>query len=200
MTVTKRRRSDGNSGSPAIPSSVVGRPPSGSSVIRADSPEYADVLEFLYLEAELLDSGKFEEWLKLLADDIVYHMPARLTTRKRNESGFSETTDIFTENLASLRVRVARFGTSFAWAEDPPSRTRHFVTNVRVQRSDDVDELDVRVNLMLYRSRADQPIPDLFSAERHDRLRQVSGSLLLARRIIYLDQTVVNARHLSILF
>lgn len=197
MMVTKPRRSDRNSESLDTPSSVIGR---RSPVVRADSPEYADVVEFLYLEAELLDSGRFEEWLELLTEDIEYRMPARLTTRKRDESGFSETTDIFSDNLASLRVRVARFSTNFAWAEDPPSRTRHFVTNVRVQRSDNADELDVRVNLLLYRSRADQPVPDLFSAERHDRLRPVSGSFRLACRTIYLDQTLVNARHLSILF
>jgi 3-phenylpropionate/cinnamic acid dioxygenase small subunit len=176
--------------------SAVGRP----SSVRTDSPEYADVLEFLYHEAELLDSGKFEEWLTLLTDDVVYHMPARLTTRKRGETGFSETTDIFTDNLASLRVRVARFGTSFAWAEDPPSRTRHFVTNVRVQRAADSEILDVRSNLLLYRTRSDQPVPDLFSGERHDQLRQINGSLRLARRTIYLDQTLINARHLSVLF
>jgi len=195
--VAEPRRSDNSGGSSHHPSFVLGPP---SSVVRTDSPEYAAVLEFLYLEADLLDSGRFEEWLGLLAEDIVYRMPARLTTRKRDESGFSETTDIFTDNLASLRVRVARFGTNFAWAEDPPSRTRHFITNVRVQRSENVDEVDVRANLLLYRSRADQPVPDLFSAERHDRLRKVSGSFRLACRTIYLDQTVVNARHLSILF
>jgi 3-phenylpropionate/cinnamic acid dioxygenase small subunit len=171
-----------------------------SSVVRADSPQYADVLELLFHEAELLDTGRFEDWLDLLTEDAEYRMPARLTTRDRTATGFSDTTNIFSDNLASLRVRVARLGTSFAWAEDPPSRTRHFVTNVRVNRSGHPDELEVRSNLLLYRIRSDQAMPDLFSGERHDLLRLTEGSLRLARRIIYLDQTLVNARHLSILF
>lgn len=171
-----------------------------SSRVRADSAQYADVLAFLYLEAELLDSGKFQEWLTLLTEDIVYRMPARLTTRKRDATGFSATTDIFTDNLASLNVRVARFGTSYAWAEDPPSRTRHFISNVRVNTTDRLDEVEARANLLLYRSRSDQPTPDLFSGERQDRLRLVDGEFRLARRVILLDQTLVNARHLSILF
>jgi 3-phenylpropionate/cinnamic acid dioxygenase small subunit len=197
MTVTDNPRSSHGARRRAFSTSVVGRP---SSVVRADSPEYADILDFLYREAELLDAWRFEEWLTLLTEDIVYRMPARLTTRNRNTPGFSDATAIFNDNLASLRVRVARFGTSFAWAEDPPSRTRHFVTNVRVNRSEHSNELDVRANLLLYRVRADQPVPDIFSGERHDILRPADGTLKLARRIIFLDQTLVNARHLSILF
>jgi 3-phenylpropionate/cinnamic acid dioxygenase small subunit len=171
-----------------------------SSAIRPDSPEYADALQFLYMEAELLDSGKFEDWLTLLTPDIAYRMPARLTTRRRDVPGFSKTTYIFDDNLDSLKVRVARFGTNFAWAEDPPSRTRHFIANVQVFAADRPEELDAHENLLLYRIRSDQGSPDLFSGVRQDRLRLVNGSLRLAQRTILLDQTLVNARHLSILF
>jgi 3-phenylpropionate/cinnamic acid dioxygenase small subunit len=172
----------------------------GSTSIRLDSPQYADVLQFLYMEAELLDAGKFQDWLELLTEDIAYRMPARLTTRKRDVPGFSETTYIFDDNLDSLKVRVARFGTNFAWAEDPPSRTRHFIANVQVFAADRPEELEVHENLLLYRIRSDQGSPDLFSCVRQDRLRLVNGSLRLAERTILLDQTLVNARHLSILF
>jgi len=152
------------------------------------------------MEAELLDSGKFEDWLTLLTPDIAYRMPARLTTRRRDVPGFSKTTYIFDDNLDSLKVRVARFGTNFAWAEDPPSRTRHFIANVQVFAADRPEELDVHENLLLYRIRSDQGSPDLFSGVRQDRLRLINGSLMLAQRTILLDQTLVNARHLSILF
>lgn len=176
---------------------AVGRAP---SAVRPGSPVYTDVVEFLHDEADLLDSGRFKEWLAQLTEDIEYRMPARLTSRKRDEPGFSDTTDIFADNLASLKVRIARLGTSFAWAEDPPSRTRHFVTNIRVTETEREDELAVRSSLLLYRSRSDQTTPDLFSGERHDLLRRVDGNLRLARRLILLDQTLVNARHLSVLF
>lgn len=181
---------------PKVNPPIVGR----RSPVRANHPLYADALEFLFAEAELLDTGRMDAWLEVLTDDVVYHMPARLSTRRRDDPGFSSQTDIFADNKASLTVRANRLHTAFAWAEDPPSRTRHFVTNVRVYETDDPKELEVRSSLLLYRTRSDQPSPDLFSGERHDVLRSVNGAWRLARRTILLDQTVVNARHLSVLF
>jgi 3-phenylpropionate/cinnamic acid dioxygenase small subunit len=170
------------------------------SPIRSTDERYADALEFLFAEAELLDTGQIDAWLQVLTDDIVYHMPARLSTRRRDDPGFSSQTDIFADNKASLTVRANRLHTSFAWAEDPPSRTRHFVSNVRVYETAGPDEIEVRSSLLLYRTRSDQAQPDLFSGERRDLLRRVAGAWRLARRTILLDQTVVNARHLSVLF
>jgi 3-phenylpropionate/cinnamic acid dioxygenase small subunit len=50
----------------------------------------------------------------------------------------------FDENRASLGLRVRRLGTNVAWAEDPPSLTRRFVTNIRVAWGEREDELAVR--------------------------------------------------------
>jgi phthalate 3,4-dioxygenase beta subunit len=51
-------------------------------------------------------------------------------------------------------MRVKRLATDHAWAEDPPSRTRHFVTNVRTFRPR-ADELYVESALLLFRSRGE---------------------------------------------
>ena len=37
------------------------------------------------------------------------------------------------ETKATLAGRIARLDTGMAWAEDPPSRTRHLVSNVEVK-------------------------------------------------------------------
>ena len=37
----------------------------------------ADMEDFLYAEADLLDNRQFRDWLNLLADDITYFMPIR---------------------------------------------------------------------------------------------------------------------------
>ena len=39
-----------------------------------------DVEDFLYREMELLDERRFEEWLELFAEDLVYFMPMRRNT------------------------------------------------------------------------------------------------------------------------
>jgi 3-phenylpropionate/cinnamic acid dioxygenase small subunit len=37
----------------------------------------ADMEDFLYAEADLLDNRQYRDWLNLLADDITYFMPIR---------------------------------------------------------------------------------------------------------------------------
>jgi 3-phenylpropionate/cinnamic acid dioxygenase small subunit len=161
-------------------------------------PLYGEVVEFLYHEADLLDTGRFEEWLELLADDLNYRLPVRLNRRRGESEDDAPTTEIFSDNLASLRLRVRRLDTGFAWAETPPSRTRHLISNVRVRTTEVANELEVTSYFLVYRSRASETTPDLFSGERQDRLRQTDAGWRLARRTIQLDQAVIGARHLSI--
>jgi ethylbenzene dioxygenase beta subunit len=154
-----------------------------------------DAEEFLYREAELLDDGRFREWLDLLTDDVRYRVPVR-QTRERGESGVSDEMFHLDEDRDSLTLRVDRLETGFAWAEDPPSRVRHFVTNVRARPRD--DELAVRSNLLLYRGRWDRAEHDLLSAERHDVLRPGPDGLRLAARTVVLDATTLPTLNLAI--
>jgi 3-phenylpropionate/cinnamic acid dioxygenase small subunit len=167
--------------------------------IRPGEPRYAEAVQFLYREAELLDGGRLAEWLELLAEDIVYRMPVRLNTDRKGQSPYADETDIFADNLASLRVRINKLTTEYAWAESPPSRTRHLVTNVRVKGTP-ADELEVLSYFLLYRDRSGQTTPDIFAGERADLLRHVDGAWRLARRTIILDQAVVGATQLGIFF
>ena len=97
-------------------------------------------------------------------------------------------------------MRVRRLRSPGAFSEDPPSRTRHFVSNVRVRLGDREGEVEVVSNLLLYRSRGESTHYDLFSAERRDVVRHVDGSWKLARRDILLDQAVLGAQDLSVFF
>jgi len=42
-------------------------------------PEHGDVVSWLHDEAALLDGHHFDAWLDLLADDLVYRAPVRVT-------------------------------------------------------------------------------------------------------------------------
>ena len=167
--------------------------------IAPHEPRYGEVLEFLYEEAELLDAGRFSEWLGLLTEDISYRMPVRQDVAHQKAAEYSQQTEIFSENIASLRVRVGKLSTDFSWAESPPSRTRHLVTNVRVKATPDPNEVEILSYMLVHRQRAGQTHADTFAGERHDRLRQVDGEWRLARRTILLDQTVIAATHLGII-
>jgi len=159
-----------------------------------------EVSQFLYREAALLDDGRFDDWLELLADDIAYEMPVRSTRARASGNGFADDMTYFSEDRESLAFRVQRLDTDFAWAEDPPSRTRRFVTNVEVEPTDLDHELTVRSNTLVYRTRADRPEPDVFSCARHDVLRDLAARFVIARRTIHIDQTVLGSHNLSIFF
>ena len=102
------------------------------------------------------------------------------------------------ENKYSLSRRVARFLTEHAWTEDPPSRLRHYVTNVRVFLSSVEDELIVDSAVLLFRSRGDVNEPSIISAHREDVLRRVGDDLQLARRVIMVDESVLRTQNLAI--
>jgi len=163
------------------------------------APLYGEVVEFLYREAELLDTYRFDQWIALFADDIRYVMPVRTTQFLTAGAGFHEVA-FFDENLASLRTRVRRLQTEFAWAETPPSRTRHFVSNVLMDPGENANEIAVRLNFMITRTRSDRG-HQLFTGLREDVLRcDESNGLKIAKRRILIDQTVISGTNLSVLF
>jgi phthalate 3,4-dioxygenase beta subunit len=160
-------------------------------------PEHQAAHQFLVEEAALLDAADYSGWLRLLCDDIRYVMPVRVTTARG--AGFDTLADMghFDENIYSLRKRVQRLATDHAWTEDPPSRTRHFVSNVRAFT---VGETEFRAesSLLLFRSRGDTRPPDLLSAGRTDILRRTDGGLRLARREIVVDESVLRTQNLAV--
>ena len=86
---------------------------------------------FLVEEAAILDAGEWSRWLDLLTDDVRYVMPVRVTTV--HDAGYDDRADMahFDEDRYAIEKRVQRLLTGHAWTEDPRSRTRHLVTNVR---------------------------------------------------------------------
>jgi 3-phenylpropionate/cinnamic acid dioxygenase small subunit len=157
-----------------------------------------EVLEFLHHEAELVDTGRFEAWLDLLTDDVQYRMPVRLTRERGAAPDRSDQMQFFWDDRATLELRVRRLRTDFAWAEDPPSRTRHFVSNVRIAPGAGPDELEVRSYVLIYRNRGADAAYELLSGERHDVLRRVQGAWRLARRELVVDQAMLGVRNLGI--
>ena len=72
------------------------------------------------------------------------------------------------------------------------------MTNVRVAEGEEEDEVAVRTNLLLYRSRGSDPKHDLISAERKDTLRKEDGQWKLRKRVILLDHSVLTTHNLSV--
>ena len=160
---------------------------------------YFEVLAWLNAEAEMLDQGRFADWLALLDDEVSYQMPIRLTRERSDAPDTSFANQNFMDDRKTLELRIRRLDTEFAWAEDPPSRTRRFVTNVRVDDGATGDQLRVRSYILLYRNRGDESRVDLLSGERSDVLRRSGDRWLLRERIVVLDQAVVGTKNLALL-
>jgi 3-phenylpropionate/cinnamic acid dioxygenase small subunit len=186
---------------PAITGPISGR--------RADHDIHFEVEQFYYEEAELLDDGRFADWLELLADDLDYWMPTRtnrlrrqqaLSIAARGEAGY------YDETKESLAWRIRRFDSGMAWAEDPPSRTRHLITNIVVRHIDpgqhpdfSAEDLEVRSAFLVYRNRLERE-ENVFAGRRVDILRRTEEGLRVARRVILLDQHVLQAKNISTFF
>jgi 3-phenylpropionate/cinnamic acid dioxygenase small subunit len=173
-----------------------------------------EVEQFLYREARLLDERRFHEWLELMTEDIRYWMAGRSNRYPKSSKAIAildpdryveddmvreDELAILDEDRQSLGARVARLDTGMAWAEDPPSRTRHLLTNIEVAAGDNPQEVKAYANFLVYRSRAETE-QDFYVGARRDLLRRVGGAWKIAARKIILDQNVLLAKNVSIFF
>ena len=173
-----------------------------------------EVEQFLYREARMLDERRFHEWLTLFTDDIRYWMVSRTNRYPKNSKAISildpdryveedvageDELAILDEDKQTLAARVARLDTGMAWAEDPPSRTRHMITNIELEGDDAGAELKVYSNFIVYRSRAETE-QDFYVGAREDLLRRVDGAWKIAYRKLILDQNVLTAKNISVFF
>jgi len=162
-----------------------------------------EVQQFLVREARLIDDRRFEEWLDLFTDDAVYWMPGRTNPWRSGAVADSVTKPgelaIFEDTKETLTTRVQRLRTGMAWGEDPPSRTRHLITNVEVEADIDPAQLLVRSNFLVYRAQLELD-KDVFVGMREDVLRRVDGALKIAKRTLRLEDVVHDSKPLSIFF
>ena len=85
-----------------------------------------------------------------------------------------------------------------AWAEDPPSRTRHLVGNLVVEPTSETT-VKTKTAFIVYRSHHETD-EHIFAGSRDDELRQVDGRWKIARRTIVLDSNVILSKNLSVFF
>ena len=176
------------------------------------SPDLARLLlkqeieDFFYREAELLDERRYEEWLDLFTDDARYWMPMRrnVPADEREREFTRQGTDVnwFDEGKDTLVRRVKQILTGVHWAEQPPSRICHMISNVQISpvNADAVPaEVAAKSRFLVYRNRVETET-DLLVGKREDLLRRVDGGWRIARRRIVLDQSVLLVKNLTFFF
>jgi len=147
----------------------------------------AEIEDFLFHEADLLDNWKLDEWLALLADDAAYYVPPN----DRPDADHRSTLFTIADDIVRLRERVIRLKDPNCHAEYPPSRTRRLITNVRVIGTDG-DTIAAAANFAVYRYRRGEPVREFVGHYRY-KLRRVGGVLKIAERRAILDAHELGA-------
>jgi p-cumate 2,3-dioxygenase beta subunit len=139
----------------------------------------AEVEDFLYQEAALLDAWKLDEWLALLTEDAFYRIPSN----DRPDADSRATLFTIADDMARIRSRVTRLKDRNAHAEFPPSRTRRLLTNIRITEK---TPLRVEANFVVYRYRRDEDVRQYVGRYRY-LLRKEGEKLKIAGREAILD-------------
>jgi len=156
-------------------------------------------MSFYIREAWLLDERKLKEWLELFTDDVLYFMPRRKNVLRRE--AHREVTplgdlSLIEDDRTYLEMRVARLDSGMAWAEEPPSRTRHLIGNLVAEPLEN-GEVAAKTAFLVYRSHLETD-HQLLSGSREDVLRRVNGDWKVAKRTILLDANVLLDKNLSV--
>jgi p-cumate 2,3-dioxygenase beta subunit len=137
------------------------------------------VEDFLYQEAALLDEWRLDEWLALFTADGRYLMP----TTDLPDGDPRKDLVFIDDDMVRLRARVERLKSRHGHREYPSSRTRRFITNVRIKVED--GGIVVTSSFLVYRFRLGESSPYVGCYEH--RLKRVDGELKMLHRKAVLD-------------
>ena len=140
--------------------------------------------QFLYHEARLLDTQRYEEWLELFTDDATYWVPLQ-----QNQKDPFETSSIIHDDRTLLELRVKQARHPRAHARLPLARTVHQIGNVMVEE----DKEEVRVNSTLTLVEFRNEKQRLYGALVEHRLRKVEGQEAGSFRIAHKRVDLVSS-------
>jgi len=140
----------------------------------------AEAEDFLFHEAALLDAWKLDEWLELLTEDARYLVPSN----DAPQGDPADTLYTIADDIQRIRGRVARLKDPAAHVEFPHSRTRRFISNVRVIEA--APDVLLEANFVVHRFRRNQRASQFVGRYRYT-LRMVRGRPKIARREAILD-------------
>ncbi len=109
-----------------------------------------EIEQFLYTEAELLDTWQLEEWLALFTDDCTYWVP----TNTEGDDPANELSLIYDDH-SMLEDRALRLLSPVVHSQVPRTRTRRLIGNIRIEMLDG-DELHVSSYFTLHAARLDR--------------------------------------------
>jgi 3-phenylpropionate/cinnamic acid dioxygenase small subunit len=137
--------------------------------------ELQKLRQFVYREARLLDMRRYEEWISLFADKLVYWVPGTHATHRLQRSSA-----INFDDRRRLLDRIAYSGTGVQCAQIPPSRTCRMVTNVEAWNGDE-GAVEIRSNITIWEHRRET---NCFAGVQAFRLLRGTGEYSIETKIV----------------
>ena len=147
--------------------------------------------QFLYYEARLLDTQRYEEWLELFTDDATYWVPL-----EQNQQDPFETSSIIHDDRTLLELRVRQARHPRAHARQPLARTVHHVGNVTVEEGNDAIRVNSTLQLVEFRNERQR----LYAALVQHRLRRAGESFRIAHKRVDLVNSEGELDGIAVLF
>jgi p-cumate 2,3-dioxygenase beta subunit len=142
------------------------------------------VEDFVYEEAALLDQWRLDEWLALFTSDGRYFVP----TTDLPDGDPRRDLVFIDDDMARLRARVERLKSRHGHREYPSSRTRRFISNIRIKTAD--EGVVVTSSFLIYRFRMGESAPYVGWYEHT--LTQVDGEFKIRHRKAVLDMEALS--------
>ena len=141
----------------------------------------AEVEDFLYHEAALLDEWRLDAWQELLADDACYYVPSN----DQPQSDHRQALFLIADDRERIRQRIIRVLDPNCHAEFPKSRTRRMINNVRILKVES-DLISVAANFVCYRFRRYERVREYVGCYRY-LLRRAGDSFRIKERRVLID-------------
>lgn len=142
----------------------------------------AELEDFLFLEAALLDNWQLDEWLALFAVGARYFVPP---AGADDDADPATTLFYVADDYHRLCERVKRLNKRTAHAEFPRSRCRRMVSNVRLLAGD-ATRFTVTSNYVTRRSKLG--VTDTFFGHHLYEMTRIDGQLRILSKKTFLDQ------------
>jgi p-cumate 2,3-dioxygenase subunit beta len=144
------------------------------------------VEDLLFLEADLLDRWRLDDWLALYTDDAHYFVPPS------DVDGDTADPDVslfyIMDDRIRMRERVIRLGKVGAHSEWPRSKVRHLVSNTRVERVGDL--IRSRSSFVVWRNK--DVTSDAFVGHYLHEIVEHDGALKIAKKTCVLDMEALR--------
>jgi 3-phenylpropionate/cinnamic acid dioxygenase small subunit len=134
-------------------------------VLRQDAALQQQVEEFLFHQAELLDTKNWQAYIELFAEQGIYWMPAR-----PEQTEWLDSPSIFAEDRPLMTVRMERITHPNAWSQAPLWETSHIVGNVVIEETAPA-AIRVRSRFQVQELRRDS-VRSFAGSYRHNLLRR----------------------------